>query len=110
MRGFIAVLLIGLVGFGLVACGGVTFNSGPQSRNTIFTISGFVSVVQFTSIVDRGGMVISVTLVTFDQFNSVSTVSFCGTLGNQFFLDAFTVVDFTQGLSCATPLNITVAG
>jgi hypothetical protein len=112
---FRAVVVVGLVGsvaWGLVGCGGAFFSTGFQPvfpRNTIFTVDGFVSVIQFTTIFDGRGAVISVTIVTFeDDFGGFSTVTFCGTL-NQFFLDAFTVVDFTQGPACATPLNVTVS-
>ena len=111
-RGVIAVVLVGLMAWGLVSCGGAFFATGFQPgfqpKNTIFTVAGFVSVIQFTTIFDGRGAVISVTIVTFeDDFGGFSTVTFCGTL-NQLFLDEFTVVDFTQGPACATPLNITV--
>ena len=107
-RGVIAVVLVGLMAWGLVGCGGSFFTTGFQPKHTIFTVAGFVSVIQFTTIFDGRGAVISVTIVTFeDDFGGFSTVTFCGTL-NQFFLDEFTVVDFTQGPACATPLNVTV--
>jgi len=109
VRGLVAVLVVGSLACGLVGCGGgAFFATSFQPRHTIFTVSGFVSIIQFTTIFD-GGTVIDVTLVTFeDDFGSLSTVTFCGTL-NQLFLDEFTIVDFTQGPHCATPLNITVS-
>lgn len=112
MRGFRAVLVVGLVGsvaWGLVGCGGAFFSSDFHSKHTIFTIEGFVTVIQFTTFFDGRGGVFDVTLVTFeDDFGGFSTITFCGTIGNQFLLDEFTIVDFTQGVNCATALNITI--
>ena len=105
MRRLLAVLFLGLVG-----CGGVRFQSNFQPRNAVLTVSGFVTAIQFTTVVGQGTAVINVTLVTFEQSFSSSTVSFCGDLGGQFFLDAFTVVDFTQGPNCSTPLTINISG
>ncbi len=108
MRGVVVALLVGSLGLGLVGCGGAFFTTSFQPRHVTFTIDGFVDVIQFTTIVDGRGTVIDVTLVSFEQiFGSLTTVTFCGTL-NQLFLNAFTVIDFTQGPFCATPLNITI--
>ena len=104
MRRLLAILLIGLVG-----CGGVRFQSNFQPRNAVFTISGFVSDIQFTTVIGQAGTLINVTLITFEQSFSSSTVSFCGDIGNQFFFDAFTIVDFTQGPNCDTPLTINIS-
>jgi len=92
MRRVLAVLLVCLLG-----CGGgrFTFRSGSP----VFSITGFVSFVELTTVPDS---TIVVTIVTFlPDFSPVTTVSFCGDLTTQLFLGDFATVNFTQGPSCA---------
>ncbi len=103
MRRFLAVLLIGLTG-----CGGVkfAFRSNLPAGGPTFSVSGFVTVIQFSAVIDHGSF-IDVTLVTFDQTGGIpSTVTFCGKMTNQFVMNSFTTVDFTRGPTCATPVGI----
>jgi hypothetical protein len=105
MRSLQTLLLIAVVW--LTGCNGVVFFGGAiHPSNTIFTVNGFVSVVQITTIITAGSTTILVTIVTFLQFGSASTINFCGNLGNQFTVNAFTTVDFTQGQNCATMFAI----
>jgi hypothetical protein len=91
----------------LTACDGlVFFRTGFHPSNTLVTVSGFVSVIQITTIISSGGTTTLVTVVTFLQTGTASTINFCGNLGNQFVVNAFTTVDFTQGQSCATMIAI----
>ncbi len=82
--------------------GRFTFRSGSP----VFSVTGFVSFVELTTVPDS---TIVVTIVTFlPDFRPVTTVSFCGDLTTQLFLNDFATVNFTQGPSCATALAIFV--
>jgi hypothetical protein len=103
MRRVLTVLLIGLTG-----CGGVhfAFRSNLPAGGPTFAVSGFVTVIQFSAVIDHGSF-IDVTLVTFDQTGGIpSTVTFCGHMTNQFVMNAFTTADFTNGPACATLVGI----
>lgn len=100
MRSLQILLLIATV---LMGCSGVVFFSADfHPTNTLVTVSGIVSVIQITTIVNGGGSTTLVTVVTFTQTGTASTINFCGNVGNQFVLDTFTTVNFTQGQPCAT--------
>jgi hypothetical protein len=99
MRRILAVLLLCLLG-----CGGGTFQGTFRSGSTVFSVSGFVSFVEFTTVPDT---TIPVTIVTFlPDFGPDTTVIFCGDLTQLFFVDDFTTVEFTEGPTCATALVI----
>jgi hypothetical protein len=101
MRRMLAVLLISLLG-----CGGGNFRGTFRPGSAVFSVSGFVSIVELTTLT---GTTIPVTIVTFlPDFGPAATVIFCGDLTLQLFLDDFATVNFTQGLSCATVLAIFV--
>jgi hypothetical protein len=79
-----------------------TFRSGSP----VFSVTGFVSLVELTTVQDS---TIIVTIVTFlPDFSPATTVIFCGDLTQQLFLDDFATVNFTQGPTCATALAIFV--
>jgi len=101
MRRILAVLLVCVLG-----CGGVSFRGTFQSGNTVFSVTGFVTFIEFTTVPES---IVPVTTVTFlPDFEPVTTVFFCGDLTHQLFLDDFATVDFTEGPDCATALNILV--
>src|SRR5690348_2713825 len=105
MRSLQSLLLICAIC--LTACNGVVFfSAGFHPTNTLVTVSGFVSVVQITTIVGASGTTTLVTVVTFLQTGTASTINFCGNIGSQFVLNTFTTVDFTQGQPCATIVAI----
>lgn len=105
MRRLQSLLLIAVIC--LTACNGVVFfSAGFHPTNTLVTVSGFVSVIQITTIIGSGGTTTFVTVVTFLQSGTGSTINFCGNVRNQFVVDAFTTVDFTQGQTCGTIIAI----
>ena len=88
----------------LLGCGGGSFRGAFRSGSTVFSVTGFVSIVELTTLPGTTNLV---TIVTFlPDFNPSTTVIFCGDLTQQIFLDDFTTVNFTQGPSCATALVI----
>jgi hypothetical protein len=100
MRRFLlAVLLCSLLG-----CQGFFVESRFQPIVQKFRISGFVDFVELSTITKIDGTLITITVVTFfppDGFlQPISTISFCGNLINEFFIDVFTTVEFTRGLNC----------
>ena len=94
---------------GLMGCNGVANfrTTSFQPTETTFTVSGFVSSIQLTS-VPANGVFVDVTIVTFLHDGTSSSVTFCGDLVDEFFLDAFTEVDFLSGIPCATVLDVIV--
>jgi hypothetical protein len=101
MRRILAVLLISVLG-----CGGVSFRGTFLPGNTVFTVSGFVTFIEFRTFPES---TIPITIVTFlPDFKPDTTVIFCGDLTSELFLDDFATVDFTEGPDCATVLNIFV--
>jgi len=103
-------LLAGCLALSLVGCGSVTFVSGalPPVHRNVLTVSGFVSNINFAVIDDRGAMV-EVTPVSFEQQSgSILTVTFCGAIGDQFFMGAFTTVDYSQATNsvCGTVVRV----
>jgi hypothetical protein len=101
MRRILAVLLISVLG-----CGGVSFRGTFLPDNTVFTVSGFVTFIEFRTFRESR---IAVTTVTFlPDFGRDTTVIFCGDLTQELFLDDFATVDFTEGLDCATAVGIFV--
>lgn len=105
MRSLQGLLLIGAIC--LTGCNGVVFfSSGFHPTNGLVTVSGVVSVLQITTITTAGRTTTLVTVVTFLQTGTASTINSCGNFGNQFVLNTFTSVDFTQGQSCGTIIAI----
>ena len=105
MRSLQSLLLIAAIC--LTACNGVVFfSAGFHPTNALVTVSGVVSVIHITTIISAGGTTTLVTVVTFLQTGTASTINFCGDVGNQFVVNTFTTVDFTQGQSCATVVAI----
>ena len=105
MRSLQSLLLIAVMW--LTGCSGVVFfGTGFHPSNTLVTVSGFVSVIQITTIISAGRTTTLVTIVTFLQTGTASTINFCGNIGSQIFLNTFTTVDFTQGQPCATVVAI----
>ena len=104
MRRVLCILLIGLVG-----CNGITnFRVTTfQPTHTFFTVNGFVSSVQLTSI-PANGVFIDVTIVTFLHAGVSSTLTFCGDFLDGFFLNTFMQVAFFGGVPCATIVDIVV--
>jgi len=97
----LAVLLVCLFG-----CGGGGFQATFRPINPVFSITGFVTFVELTPVLNS---TIVVTIITFlPEFSPATTVIFCGDLTQQLFLDDFATVNFTQGPNCATALTIFV--
>ncbi len=105
MRSLQILLLIGTMW--LTGCDGVVI-FGAIPSTTPATVSGFVSIVQITTI-GSGETTTFATVVTFLPFahsGTASTISFCGNVGNRFVLNTFTTVSFARGPGCATIIAI----
>jgi hypothetical protein len=71
------------------------------------TISGFVSIVQLTTVIDGGNSVL-VTFVTFLQQGTSTTMGFCGDQTSQFPLNQMVTTNFNPGQPCATLVLVIV--
>jgi hypothetical protein len=94
-------LLLLIPGCGNVFVSGFT-NFGAQ------TVSGFVSVVQFTIVVNGNNVSTQVTVVTFTNNFTSSTMSFCGDQRTQFPLNDFAQATFMPGQPCADLVNVAI--
>jgi hypothetical protein len=98
-RLLLAVLLSGFLG-----CGGFFVESNFQPTIHRFRVSGFVEFVELSAVTKIDGTIIPITSVTFvppdNLLQPIVTISFCGDLTNEFFIDVFTTVEFTRGLNC----------
>src|SRR5215467_12285896 len=82
MRRILAVLLICLLG-----CGGASFQGTFRPSNTVFSVSGFVTFIELTTL---PGTTTPVTIVTLlPDFSPATTVIFCGDLTLQLFSGRF---------------------
>ncbi len=87
----------------LTGCGGgVVIGAAIDPYHAPVTVCGVISIVQVTTITSSGGPASFVTVVTFLQTGTASTVNFCGNVGDQFVMNTFTTVNFTQGQTCGT--------
>jgi hypothetical protein len=66
------------------------------------TVSGFVGIVQLTTVIDGGGGSVLVTFVTFLQEGTSTTIGFCGDQTSQFPLNQMVTTNFNPGQPCAT--------
>ncbi|MBZ5704920.1 MAG: hypothetical protein LAN63_06165 [Acidobacteriia bacterium] len=71
------------------------------------TISGFVSVVHLTTVIDGNASVV-VTFVTFLQQGTSSTIGFCGDQTSQFPLSQMVTTNFNPGQPCATLIVVII--
>ncbi len=81
-------------------CGNVFIRGAIQPGFS--TISGVVSIVEFTTVVGGDGSFIQVTFVTFLQQGTSSTIGFCGDQRSQFPINQMVTTNFTPGQSCAS--------
>jgi len=104
MRALIAAMLA----LSLTGCGGVFFQANSNPDNHVVTVSGFVTVIQFTTISGAGNTSIFVTVITLEQSSSgFSTLNFCGDVRSQFSAGAFATMKFTQSADCVNLIAIT---
>src|SRR5262249_16993623 len=107
MKRLTLVLLIGLA-----ACGGSDprFSQSKLPDAGQLTISGFVSMISVTTAGTNFGPNTVVTVVTFTsqtpQAGPLATLTFCGDAANEFVLDTFATVNFTQGQGCSTSVSV----
>jgi hypothetical protein len=107
MERLLAVLLSCVLLVGSAGCGKIFVRGALGGSGIVQTATGFVSVVQFTD-VSGNGTLIDVTLVTFLQNGSSTTLTFCGDQRTQFPMNAFVTANFTPGQPCAEVLTIIV--
>lgn len=104
MKRLLAALLVVILAASLTGCGSTFLVRGALNASTI---SGTISIVQLTTVVDHGTL-ITVTLVTFLQSGSASSMNFCGDQRTRFPIDEFVNARFTPGPACATVIQIVI--
>ena len=90
----------------LPGCGNVFVRAQWNGGNQ--TVSGMVSVVQLTLVVDSNNVSTQVTIVTLVDNLGTSNFSFCGDQRNQFPPDRFAQATFTPGQPCSTLVNVII--
>ena len=95
MKRLLSVLLVVCL---VVICGGCgnIFIRGAL-RPGFSTISGSVSIAQLGTMIGGNGTTVQVTLVTFLQNGTLSTIGFCGDQLSRFPIDQMVRTDFTLG-------------
>jgi len=86
------------------SCGNVFFRGAIQTGSTI---TGSVSIVQLSSVVNGTGTV-QVTFVTFLQNGPSSTLGFCGDQTGLFPLSQTVRANFNPGQPCATIITVVI--
>ena len=108
MKSTMVLLLFALLGCGSNAHRALTT---AESSGTPLTISGFVSAVRLTRSATNSGSSSLVTVVTFippiPQNSSITRITFCGNVANEFITSSFVTVAFAQGSDCSTIVSLT---
>ncbi len=89
----------------LAACG--TVFVGGFWGDPPHTMSGVVSIVQFTFISD-GNVSTQITVVTLTNNSGSTTESFCGDQRSRFPFDNFVQATFQPGQPCSTLFNVVI--
>ncbi|HVO81052.1 MAG TPA: hypothetical protein VMT28_09990 [Terriglobales bacterium] len=103
MKRLLSVLLVVSL---LLLCSGCG-NIFVRGAINFSTVSGFVSIVQLTTVMDGGSSVL-VTFVTFLQQGTSTTIGFCGDQTSQFPLNQMVTTNFNPGQPCATLIVVVV--
>jgi hypothetical protein len=93
-RALVVLLVVVLIG-----CGGVIFQANSSPGNAV-TVSGFVTFVQFTVILNGSGTLVNVTVVTLQQTGVFQTFTFCGSQSSMFPLNQNMQVNFVPAPTC----------
>ena len=104
MKRLLSALLIVSLLLLCSSCGNV-FVGGAINFSTI---SGCVSIVQLTTVIDGSASVL-VTFVTFLQQGTSTTIGFCGNQTSQFPLNQMVTTHFNPGQPCATIIVVIIS-
>lgn len=105
MQRLLIILLLASLCVDVMACGNV-FVRGALLTNS--SISGSVSIVQLSSVIDGSGSSVQVTFVTFLQEGTSSSMTFCGNQTSLFPLNQTVRAQFNPGGSCATIVTVVI--
>ena len=105
MRTFGLASLLSLVLL-LSGCGNVFVRANWNGGNQ--TVSGVVSIVQLTVVIDGNHVATQVTVVTLLDNLGASSFSFCGDQRSQFPPDRFAQATFTPGQPCSTLVRVVI--
>ena len=101
LSSLLALLLLLIPGCGNVFVRG-SWNGGKQ------TVTGVVSVVQWTVVVSGDNVSTQVTVVTLTNDFASSTVSFCGDQRTRFPLNEFAQATFLPGQPCSELFTVVI--
>jgi hypothetical protein len=99
-----SVALVALILFLTTSCG-VFFIGGAIVPATV---QGTISTVQLTSVANGTGGTIEVTMVTFLQVGTSTTIAFCDDQTHQFTLNQLVTVNFHPNQPCATLVEVLI--
>ena len=104
MKRLLSLTLVFALLVSFCGCGSKFFVRG--AINTV-GISGTVSMVEITTVIENGSFV-TVTLVTFLQGGTSSSMNFCGDQQALFPLEQFVRASFTTTPACASIVQVVV--
>ena len=105
MKRLLPILLVVSLCAGISACGNV-FVRGALLSNS--SISGSISIVQLSSVIDGSGSAVQVTFVTFVQNGTSSSMTFCDNQTSLFPLNQTVRAQFNPGSSCASIITVVI--
>jgi hypothetical protein len=106
LKRLLSALLAVCLAAACAGCGNVFIRGALQPGSS--SVSGLVSVVQFSAIVSDNGTIVQVTFVTFLQGGASSTIGFCGDERSRFPIEQTIRADFTPGQTCASIVAIII--
>ena len=105
MQRLLVLLLLIPLCVNLTACGNIFVRGALLAGSSV---TGSVSVVQLSSVMDGPGSTVQVTFVTFLQEGTSSSMAFCGNQASLFPLNQTVRAQFNPGGSCATIISVVI--
>ena len=97
-------VVLGLAVFA-TSCGNVFVRGAIQTGSSI---TGSISIVQLSSVMDGSGSSVQVTFVTFLENGSASSMKFCGNQAGLFPLNQTVQARFNPGNTCASIITVVI--
>lgn len=107
MKHLFSLTLIGSLLLSAAGCGAVFIGGVIQPATTV---TGSVTSVQLSSVVNGAGGTVQVTFVTLLQSSASSTIAFCSNHISQFPLNQMVSVNFNPGQPCGTIIAVVIVG
>ena len=106
MKRLLCISLLACLVTTLTGCGNIFFRGALPGVSS--SVSGAVSVVQLSAVIGENGTTVQITLVTFLQGGTSSTIGFCGDRRSQFPMQQTVRAEFNPGQTCASIVSVVI--